>query len=1169
MQKHSLIQALLPTQNRSIMQKLFENKKINEIITQIRSKSLSVFGFNLGERTFVSSQIDAPLCYITAETDKLEIIKKQFESLGKKVAVLDCASDDFCLHILEFGSGGLENQSAIFKAIRGEIDVLVITAETLATRFVPRALWERNKLVLRIGDDIEPALLGEKLIKRGYKRVESIDGVGQWARRGDVVDIFPINSQLPVRLHFFDTQIEKISSFNVLTQYSIDKIEEINLCPNGFELEEIERTEICESINSQIATMKKLAGKAKSPSDFEANLGAFSHAIELINSHLPREAWNFVSCFTESILLPKLLANFTFIIDQPRAVFNALDAHVEVCKQNVEAGIKSGQLCLLHKNSVLDLDELKAELSKCRALSFQSLMTQNKFFSPDMVLNFATLPVPKLGRNYEEYDSNLKEFLGNGYEVIATAGDATQAGDLAEKLGRYVAVEQIASLDDIRSNRVNIFVHSLQLGACFVTDKLLVLGSQDSHFERVKTKWDKQMVSVTDTFTLPEQGDYVVHAIHGIGVCEGVTQLSVGGAKRDYVVVSYKNNDRLYVPTEQLDMLGRYIGGDKTPALSSIGGTAFEKVKQRVRESVKELAFDLLKLYRAREQSKGIVMQVDDDTMREFETSFPFTPTPDQEKAFNDVYTDLSSGKIMDRLVVGDVGYGKTEVALRGAFVAVMSGYQVALIVPTTILSEQHFNNFNSRLKNYGINVKCLNRFRTTKEQKQIVEDVKSGKVNILIGTHRALSSDVAFDNLGLLILDEEQRFGVGDKEKLKNFRKDIHVLTLSATPIPRTLHMSLVGIRDITTIETPPLDRLPVQTIVSQFSYSLAGTALRREKARGGQSLVVYPRVENIDAFAQSLRAELGDDFRIAVVHGQMDKKLIEEVMLEFYKGTIDVLVATTLVENGIDVPNTNTLFVVSAEKLGLSQLYQLRGRVGRSDRLAWAYFTYMDEGKLTGQAYERLSVLMQYTALGSGFKIAMRDLEIRGAGNILGPEQHGQMEKVGYDMYCKILDSSIARLKGIEVKEVVPVKIEVDIDAYIPQEFITDKIQRMEVYSAIASIKSDETADAVARQIADKFGSVPRSVDGLINVARLKSKCQALGVTRVSVTKVHTSIYFNSSPEVDLMLNSANLGKFTVLKKDSLSILKCDNREIDIKSAWKQTFAILDNLLIKFSAK
>ena len=1151
------------------MRKLFENSQVSKIANEVRSRKVSVFGFNLGERALLSSLVNAPICYVTADSD-IDTIAKEFESLGRKVAVLDNATDDFCLHILEFGGMGLNAQSALFQAINHNINTLIITPEILVSAFAPRTFWEQNTLHIAQNSEIEPDTLGARLTEIGYKRTESVESMGQWAKRGDIIDIFPLASPLPYRIHFFDTQIEKITSFNALTQYSIDKVNSITVCPNGYKLPSEIVANASALIDEQLALMQKRAGKAKNPTDFLGNLNTLTHAKSLINSGLPREAWQFANPFVPTATLPELLGDFTFVIDQPKNIWTSINAHIDACRTNIEEGISSGQLCLLHKNCIPDFDRLTTQLAQNKLLSFQSLMTQNKFFNPEAVYNFDTLPVPKLGRSYQDYATALEEFLKNDYTVILTTNDATQSADIAEKLKRYIAVNEIANIADARKNIVNIYISPLLLGACFVADKILLLGNRDSHFARVKPNWDKKIVKVTDTFTLPEQGDYVVHAIHGIGVCEGVTQLSIGGAKRDYIVVSYKNNDRLYVPTEQVDLLGRYIGGDKNPQLSSIGGNGFEKAKQRVRESVKQLAFDLLRLYREREQSKGVVMKVAPDILAEFEQSFKYIPTPDQEKAFNDVYTDLASGKIMDRLVVGDVGYGKTEVALRAAFVAVMSGYQVAVIVPTTILSEQHFNTFNSRLQNYGINVKCLNRFRTSKEQRQIVDDVAQGKVNILIGTHRALSKDVVFDNLGLLVLDEEQRFGVGDKEKLKNIKKNVHVLTLSATPIPRTLHMSLVGIRDITTIETPPLERLPVQTIVSQFSYNLIGTALRREKARGGQSLVVYPRVENIESFAQSLRAELGADYRVAVAHGQMDKNVIEDVMLAVYQGEVDVLVATTLIENGIDLPNANTLFVVSAEKLGLSQLYQLRGRVGRGDRLAWAYFTYMDEGKLSGAAYERLSVLMQYTALGSGFKIAMRDLEIRGAGNILGPEQHGQMEKVGYDMYCKILDSSIAELKGEPIHEPKPVKIEVDTDAFIPQDFITDKGQRMEVYSAIANIGSDDDYSRVYGQIEDKFGSVPRAVSGLLNVALLKTKCQALGAVRASVTHEHSNIYFEKdTPVASALAGAGSSGKLTVLNKDNLSILKMDNKGTDTKKIWQQTFAILDNLLQKYQVK
>ena len=798
-----------------------------------------------------------------------------------------------------------------------------------------------------------------------------------------------------------------------------------------------------------------------------------------------------------------------------------------------------------------------------------SILTQNNLAEPKVLKNVKSAVCPHLGRDYASFGKALGDFVRQGYKVILSFADFTSLNEVKERLNKLgVKGINISTYSEAKAEMISYIVSPLNLSACFVDFKTLILGAQDLRFERIKPKWDKKIVSATEEYVLPKAGDYVVHAFHGIGVCEGVKQLTVGQVKRDYVVVSYKNNDKVYVPTEQMDLLGRYVGGEK-PQLSTVGGKSFEKVKQQVRNSVKELAFDLLSLYRKREQSKGLVMQVDDDLLREFEESFPYTPTPDQEKAFVDVYRDLASGKVMDRLIVGDVGFGKTEVALRATFVAVMSGYQVVLIAPTTSLAEQHYNTFLTRLEKYGVNVKSLTRFKTGKEQEAILSDMQKGKVNVLIGTHRVLSDDVKFDNLGLLILDEEQRFGVGHKDKLKTTRTDVHVLTLSATPIPRTLHMSLVGIRDISTIETPPLSRQPVQTVVSAFSFPLLSSAIKREKSRGGQSFVVYPRVETIEVFSHSLREQLGEGYTIGIVHGQMDKKVIESVMRRVYDGEIDVLVATTLIENGIDLPNANTLFVVAADKLGLSQLYQLRGRVGRSDKLAWAYFTYESDQKLSVEAYQRLSVLMQFTSLGSGMKIAMRDLEIRGAGDILGAKQHGQMEKVGYDMYCKLLNSSIASLRGEEVKEKKPVKIEVDINAFIPKEFISDDVERMEVYSAIANIRSSADYDRVKRNIDDKFGKVPTSVEGLLAVALVKSKCQSVGAVRAIINKTQSAVYFDFDVDVDNKLRSLASRNWSYFHKDGLILLKSDNTLIQKSQIWPSIFELLDKLQAKFVAK
>ena len=1147
-----------------------KNSKLNDLLSSIQeNKNLSVLGLNLGERVLVSSFCNDFVCYIVENEEQGQQVVQDLTSLGKRVAYISKVNDDYTFHLMEFGDKNITEQVELYKIVQGQVEACVVLSETLYNRYAPIEIFKKGIFDVSKGQNIEITDFIKKLIDFGYSRVDdSVSENGNFAVRGDVVDVFPINSPLPYRLYFFDTEIEKITTFNILSQYSIEQVDNFTIFANSFALDDSEIALIKQTLQDQYYAMQKRIGKAKNPHEFMQAVDNLKVIGEGITKNISRSAWAYVSAFTQSgtifSLLPK---NTKIFIDQPKQCFNNLSNIEQNIKDNINDNIEAGLLTSLHKNLMPDFDVIKGEIAKFGAVCFQSLMVQNKFFDPQKIIEFSTLPLPKLNNDYQNFAVQLEEFVNQKYIIILTAQNSTNAQEFYAKLSKHIPCENVVKAEDALLNRVNIIENPLYLGACFVEEKILLLGSRESKFVRQKSKeYTNQMVRATDTFTLPEVGEYVVHATYGIGVCEGITQLSIGGAKRDYIIVGYNNNDRLYVPTEQLDMLGRYVGGEKSPKLSTIGSNAFEKVKQKVREGVKALAFDLLKLYREREKSKGIVMSVDESSLDEFERSFAYKPTQDQVNAFNDVYRDLASGRIMDRLIVGDVGYGKTEVAIRASFVAVMSGYQVAIIVPTTILSEQHYNTFASRLKNYGFEIRCLNRFKSLKEQKQILEDVKSGKVNILIGTHRLLSKDVEFDHLGLLVVDEEQRFGVGDKEKLKNIKKNIHVLTLSATPIPRTLHLSLAGIRDISTIETPPLDRLPVQTVISQFSYNLISTAIKREFNRGGQTLVVYPRIEHIEEFASSLRAELGHDVVVAVAHGQMDKDVIEDTIIKLYQGQIDVLVATTLIENGIDLPNANTLFVVAADLLGLSQLYQLKGRVGRSDKLAYAYFTYNDEGKLTNSAYERLSVLMQFTALGSGFKVAMRDLELRGAGNILGAEQHGQMEKVGYDLYCKILDSSIKEANGEVVKEFTPVKIEVDIDAFVPDSFETDKIRRMEIYSIIANITSDQDAVNVENKIKDSYGYIPDSISGLIKVALLKAKCQQIGFERVSVTKEKTSFYIAQDNVSLLNKIEVNLtNEYMVYKRNSWSIITHINQNMSTKQIYKQVFEFLNNLILK----
>ncbi len=594
-----------------------------------------------------------------------------------------------------------------------------------------------------------------------------------------------------------------------------------------------------------------------------------------------------------------------------------------------------------------------------------------------------------------------------------------------------------------------------------------------------------------------------MHEVHGIGRVLGSKKISTTEGTKDYVAVEYQGGDVLYVPVEQMDILTRYLGGEKRPKLSKIGGADFEKIKKSVKESIKKMSFDLKKLYGERQASEGFAFTADGELEKAFASAFPFEETPDQIAADKDVKADMTSGKVMDRLICGDVGFGKTEVAFRAVFRAIANGKQAAMLAPTTILTEQHYNTAAERFKDFGVRIAVLNRFKTAGEQKKIITDLKDGKIDFVIGTHRLLSGDVAFKDLGLLVLDEEQRFGVEHKEKIKLLKKNVDTLTLTATPIPRTLHMSLSGIRSISVINTPPKKRLPVQTYVVEETEVLIADAITREINRGGQAFVLYNRVESIFTFAARLQA-LMPKLKITVVHGRMDEKAMESSVIGFYKGRSDVLVSTTIIENGIDLPRANTLIVIDADRLGLSTLYQLKGRVGRSDRLAYAYFTFKRDKVLSNTAFERLNAIIEFTEMGSGIKIAMRDLEIRGAGNVLGGEQHGHMDKIGYELYSKLLREEISG------KEEKTPELDVRLNAYIPESYIEGSVARMDAYKEIAEINSEQAEKDFISAIEGAYGELPEEVFNLINIAVVKYLAMKISAVKITVSKSETSLSF-----------------------------------------------------------
>ncbi|MFW5787875.1 MAG: transcription-repair coupling factor, partial [Halanaerobiales bacterium] len=716
--------------------------------------------------------------------------------------------------------------------------------------------------------------------------------------------------------------------------------------------------------------------------------------------------------------------------------------------------------------------------------------------------------------------SNLKELLNKNYKIIITLNTKNKVNRFKEFLEEKNIPVCVDKEREICPKQVNLMIGSFSEG--FVIEDInLVIYTEKEVFGKPQKKKRKlaDLEKGIEISSLNELkvGDYVVHENHGIGKYKGIKTLEVQDQHQDYLVIQYADEDKLYVPTEHVDLVQKYIGADqKPPKLYKLGGSEWKKVKQRVKSSVREMAIGLLELYAERETIDGYAFSPDTVWQKEFEDVFPYQETPDQIQAIEDVKKDMESNTPMDRLLCGDVGYGKTEVAIRAAFKAAMDQKQTAVLVPTTILAQQHFNTFRERIDKYPINVEMISRFRSKSEQKKVLKKLARGKVDIIIGTHRLLSKDVVFNDLGLLIIDEEQRFGVSHKEKLKDLKRNVDVLTLTATPIPRTLHMALVGVRDMSVIETPPENRYPIRTYIREFNKDLIKETIRREMNREGQVYFVHNRVEDIDKKAAMI-SDLLPEARVAVAHGQMNENKLEKIMFDFYNKEYDVLVCTTIIENGLDIPNVNTIIINRAENMGLAQLYQLRGRVGRSNRVAYAYLLYQKDRVLSEVAEKRLKAIKEFTNLGSGFKIAMRDLEIRGAGNLLGAEQHGHIASIGFSLYCKLLESAIEELKGEDKTEDIEIEVNLSIDAYIPEEYITDSKQKIDIYKKIKRARSESKIIDIVDELLDRFGDPPQVVMNLIEITRIKITARKLNIEKINEENGVIKCYFSNMNDIN----------------------------------------------------
>ena len=763
-----------------------------------------------------------------------------------------------------------------------------------------------------------------------------------------------------------------------------------------------------------------------------------------------------------------------------------------------EAGMETDEIPI----QVEQTDHTIGKMNKYYGIAFTMLESKCGMFKVRSVYSLQVKTVNPYNSSFELLTRDLKKLKRTGYRVILVSGSRTRAKRLAEDLRDYDLSSFYSEEMERQVNPGEIMVTCgyIAEGYEYPMLKFTVISESDIFGKKKKKKKRKTYEGKKiQEFAELKPGDYVVHENHGLGIYQGIEKVEVDTVTRDYMKISYADGGILYIPATQMDLIQKYAGADtKPPKLNKLGTPQWKKTKGQVKKAVQLIAKDLVKLYATRQQTEGYVYGPDTVWQREFEEMFPFEETEDQLRAIEDTKKDMESTKIMDRLICGDVGYGKTEIAIRAAFKAVQEGKQVVYLVPTTILAQQHYNTFIQRFKDFPVRVDLMSRFRTQAQQKKTVEDLKKGLVDIVIGTHRVLSKDVGYKDLGLLIIDEEQRFGVTHKEKIKKLRENIDVLTLTATPIPRTLHMSLIGIRDMSVLEEAPMDRMPIQTYVMEYNDEMVREAIERELARGGQVYYVYNRVENIADLALRVQ-KLVPDARVSYAHGQMNEHQLEDIMYDFINGDIDVLVSTTIIETGLDIANANTMIIQDADRFGLSQLYQLRGRVGRSNRMAYAFLLYQRDKMLKEVAEKRLAAIREFTDLGSGFKIAMRDLEIRGAGNLLGESQSGHMAAVGYDLYCKMLNEAVSQLKGKKEEADYATTIDLDIDAFIPESYIKNEYQKLDIYKRIATIETEEEMDDMTEELIDRFGDLPKKVQQLLHIAALKSLAHSAYITAI----------------------------------------------------------------------
>lgn len=1023
--------------------------------------------------------------------------------------------------------------------------IVVTTISALLSVTVKKESFLQNCLRFAEGEEIDENL-SEKFFVLGYKREETVEGKGQYCIRGGIIDFFPFDSDLPYRIELFDTEIDTVRTFDPMTQRTVDRVNEVTAIPAcEYVLDKKEREML-------LNLMKEKASDSLFKANIEKDTGKLQNCgiFPSVDKYIPliyKDKLPTILDYTRSDTL--------FFMYEPQRVFQSAKACDDRVNETVLSLVEKGMICPSDGRWILDYKDALLFMEKHPFMLVCDILSSITDVNPKIRLKLTAKEQVSFHGKMDFFYDVVSRYKKQNYGVIVLAGTDVKAINITEALNdlnisaTYVTNPQ----NPPKQREVIVTCGELEKGFEYPLVNIAVIsdreifGASKRRRKRRASNNQERIKSFTDLHV----GDYVVHQSHGIGIFDGINTMTVDGATSDYLKIRFSGDDFLYVPANQLDVLYKYVGKEGVKLhLNKLGGTKWAQTKLRVKNNCADMAKQLIELYAERQNVRGIEFSKNTDMHQSFDSTFLYDETDDQLDAINDVYRDMERSVPMDRLLCGDVGYGKTEVAMRAAFKATYDGYQVAYLVPTTILANQHFTSFYERMSEFGINVALMSRFRTKKQQEETVKKINRGEVDIVIGTHRILQKDIKFKKLGLIVIDEEQRFGVSDKEKLKELRKNADVLTLSATPIPRTLHMSMVGIRDMSVLENPPKDRYPVSTFVMEYNSEIVKEAVLREVSRNGQVYYLHNRTEDIENVARKI-SSFSPHIRVSYAHGKMSERELEKIMQSVIDREIDVLVCTTIIETGLDIPNVNTIIVDDADRMGLSQLYQLRGRVGRSSRLSYAYLLYKPDKVLTEIANKRLRAIRDFTEFGSGFKIALRDLEIRGAGNVIGSQQHGFMDSVGYDMYCKLLEEAVSEIRGDLHEDETKTTVSLNINAYIPKDYIKAENYRIEMYKKISMICSETDANDVYEEIEDRYGTVPDCLNNLIEISLLRENASLCGISEIKQKGKNAILVFDSDKKLSLEV----LSKLIEKHKDMIMFsptgspyitVRCDGKDI-----------------------